>query len=811
MTQAQTQQRVAVVVVHGIADQKPGETVRQLARLLCHGGAGEPRFVQGEVREVLVPVARLEAGSACAELATAREMPVNAQTRPGSPSGFFQQHRSLNQTCGEQTQEQDLGCDLNDYLLSRLALSDGDALYQSSRVSLQHRDSQRAVDLFEMYWADLSRLGQGGLAALGSLYRLFVSLSTLSADVVDQAALGQPRRAAWSWLQRLHAWSAWLLRGPALLVQLGMLLLFLVGAFAAVPVEQQQQVLVALFSIGTIVFLALALFVQVRSARTWPSLLLGLGAVASAALAIYAQWDGSGHVYLYLGANVIVMAAVGFWLVQRYARAVHGVRRLGQALVALTIALLCLQAWRIFPYVTTLYEWLFAAALGVGEQLFALILLVWTVFVVVQLAALVLGLWLGRDAAPAVRCALYTARLGLVVATALFAVLSLVLWSVLSYVAGHWLDIPYQAQFFDAGPWPSGSAFLDQRVRSLGGFFTPLVVLSTLLGIAGFMVLAPALLEEIKPTTNIDALGPRPGAAEWARRLGGWLSGASSEVGKALKFLIPAGAVAGSVLYLAFAARQFAFVLGFDGVVVQTLNGWLDYFQGETLVSAGKWLAGGALTVAALGSRFSNTFGRLRVALDAVTDVSNYFDDPPDGQSPRARIYSRYASLLAYLRAAGYQRIVIVAHSQGTVISADLLRYLHEQDRLRAVTGDLPLSLLTVGSPLRDLYAERFPLLYGWMGEAPTAFETARPSAADIGVREWVNACRSGDYVGRFLWTPVTDSANFKVATLDEQGHADAARAGDRTEFCLGAGGHTRYFSNDALVLAREMERLMVE
>jgi len=49
--------RVAVVVVHGIADQRAGQTVRELARLLCHGGAGEPRYVQGEIHEVLVPVA----------------------------------------------------------------------------------------------------------------------------------------------------------------------------------------------------------------------------------------------------------------------------------------------------------------------------------------------------------------------------------------------------------------------------------------------------------------------------------------------------------------------------------------------------------------------------------------------------------------------------------------------------------------------------------------------------------------------------------------------------------------------------------
>ena len=140
-------------------------------------------------------------------------------------------------------------------------------------------------------------------------------------------------------------------------------------------------------------------------------------------------------------------------------------------------------------------------------------------------------------------------------------------------------------------------------------------------------------------------------------------------------------------LYLAFVYQEFAFSAG-PREWARWIAGWLDYLQGETLVSAGKWLAGGALTIAALGSRFTQTFGRLRVTLDAVLDVDNYFRDPPNRQPPRARIYSRYASLLVYLRDHGYARIVIVSHSQGTVISADLLRYLHVQRRLPDIIGE---------------------------------------------------------------------------------------------------------------------------
>jgi pimeloyl-ACP methyl ester carboxylesterase len=280
-------------------------------------------------------------------------------------------------------------------------------------------------------------------------------------------------------------------------------------------------------------------------------------------------------------------------------------------------------------------------------------------------------------------------------------------------------------------------------------------------------------------------------------------------LGTAFKSLVPLGAIAGGVVYLAFVLQQFTFTIGVGKDLVVWLAGLLATFEGETLVAAGKWFAGGAVTIAALGSRFTQTFGRLRVAIDAVLDIDNYFGDPPNRQPPRARIYSRYASLLAYLRERGYARIVIVAHSQGTVISADLLRHLQSQGRLQGVVGALPIALVTVGSPLRDLYAERFPLFYRWVGPREAAFADAAPTAAELGASEWVNACRSGDYVGRFIWTPDSDAARFAVATVGPDGSVQARRAGDRTEFCLGAGGHTHYFSNDAVALAVEIDRLV--
>ncbi len=808
--------RVAVVVVHGIADQRAGETVREIARLLCHGGEGEPRYVQGEMHEVLVPVAKLEPGGATSPAARQSSTgdgrkAETSRRRPGTPSGFYQVQKSAPVVAAADPGAPDLGLALNDYLLGRLELSEREALYESTSVSLRRRADDRPVDIFELYWADLSRLGEGGLRALSALYQLFFHLGTLAADVVDQVSLSVGGGPAWRLLQRMHAWLAWLMKGPAALGQLSMLLLVLFGATALVSPDQQGQLLAALFAVGAIGLTALAALAWLRGTSPvarWAKLLVLLAAALACSVAVVVALRAETELpKMHFGASALAIAVLGAWLIERYSRVTHGVRVLGHLLVAATVIGLCLDGRALLPHVSTQAEWMLTAAFNVGEWLLAAILLVWAVYVAVQIAALVLGLWLGRGVDHAARQSLDTSRLAVVGSTALFAVLSLVLWSVISYVVGPQVkDFYYLPVIFSSG-YRSGEIFLDARIQTLGGFFTPLVLAFMVLASATLLVLTPSLLEEISPTTNVDSRGRRREAVVWSERLGKWLGGGLRWLKKTFVMVVPPGAMVGGALYLGFVYQQFAFSAGAAGEWAKWVAGWLDNLQGETLVAAGKWLAGGALTIAALGSRFTQTLGRLRVTIDAVLDVDNYFRDPPNRQPPRARIYSRYASLLAYLRNRGYARIVIVSHSQGTVISADLLRYLHVQRRLPEIVGRVPIALVTVGSPLRDVYAEHFPLLYRWMGSNAAGFATAGPSASDIGAVEWVNACRSGDYVGRFLWTPPGHA--YRIALVGPDGKVEADRGGDRTEFCLGAGAHTHYFSNDAVALAVEIDRLI--
>ena len=145
---------------------------------------------------------------------------------------------------------------------------------------------------------------------------------------------------------------------------------------------------------------------------------------------------------------------------------------------------------------------------------------------------------------------------------------------------------------------------------------------------------------------------------------------------------MPLGAIAGSVLYLAFVLQQLALTKGVEGDLAPWLVDVLERFQGESLVAAGKWLAGGALTISALGSRFTGTFGRLRVVIDAVPGHRQLLRR---SARPAAAPGAHLLPLCIVARPSarrGLRADRDAPHSQGTVISADLLRYLHVQGRL---------------------------------------------------------------------------------------------------------------------------------
>jgi hypothetical protein len=239
-------------------------------------------------------------------------------------------------------------------------------------------------------------------------------------------------------------------------------------------------------------------------------------------------------------------------------------------------------------------------------------------------------------------------------------------------------------------------------------------------------------------------------------------------------------------------------------IVVGCVDGINDFWCGNTIVSTfGIFVTASSAGILALGKAYSRGLGALRPGLDLALDVDNWLRERPKKSNPRARILSRYLALLKHLKQRGYERVVIVAHSQGTVITADLLRLLKTSNW----EHQLNIRLFTLGSPLRQLYAERFPDLYGWVTEH------GGPEPSQLhGVTYWLNGYRSGDYVGRALWEDLIESSRFAAGPSPTTFvSADLNNKKLFNEFCVGAGAHTHYFDYTAPDVATAIDLLIAD
>ncbi len=189
---------------------------------------------------------------------------------------------------------------------------------------------------------------------------------------------------------------------------------------------------------------------------------------------------------------------------------------------------------------------------------------------------------------------------------------------------------------------------------------------------------------------------------------------------------------------------------------------------------------------------------RLRTGLDVAFDITNYLRPARDGrEAPRDRMIRRYRAVLGHALADHPDGLVVLCHSQGTILTiACLFGDANREPAVApidggAIAGGFPprVSLMTFGSPLRQVYDERFPRQFDWLQDPNLAPARLAPLT-----RHWWNIYRSGDYIGRALWAPQEEPATYDA---DRQSMARSVGPISIADQCIGSGGHSGYWKDE--------------
>ena len=821
-----------MLAVHGVADQQQNASVKQICNLLLNlDNCGHPLYscfresairIQARAVRVVNPPS---APDCAREVNPFQEWVGSHLRRPGA-------------------------LDEADHAFIRGQIEcykgeDPDEPYETVRLEGVRLGACAAnVHLYEMYWADLSRLAGAVLRVVGEVYQVLLHLPTVGVHTLRAAQLEHPDDANWKRFVVLQNFAVWLLQVPIALANLLLVALALAvavgGLLAKLPWRGQCGLLCVGATAVTIILVCTALY---RSKARLPSIaLIGLlGFLAGSAAAAFAWFVEVPEPVLAWGvvlAAVIASLVATTLVVRSYDRRRPRATVWWWRLIALATAVFAITVWyrspepfRNWPYQSWL--WLLRGV----EIAFGIAISFWIVFHAAAIAVHIAGSLAVSKADERGRRARWTARLTLTLSALAFIVLSTALWAGITGAFSPMIpDITlYYRSLFLMPETVLASQFGSELVTQ-SALTLPTMGLLSILGVVMLITgLTPVVVAELKHPTGKNA------TPEASTRLGDWLTGASS-----------AALWAGRAFYVALVfvmpANTAAFLL--SASVREAFSGGVGLF----IAWLGGLVAGSAVGLFALG-RSLERFAGLLAPLDVLLDVDNYIREHPRDENPTARIFGRYVSVLRSIsewrdaEGCPYDALVIIAHSQGTVITADLLRFLQSEYRdfkhpdpdaeydsglKRLLAGEMPVYLFTMGSPLRHLYGRRFPHLYKWAWHAVTTpmspFQAPdllsppdrEPDPGKLGVRQWVNAFRSGDYIGRHLWrSDICDYAWLPPQAVppDNKRSWDVSKtrlhnvthdAGHlRTEMCIGAGAHTHYWDEHAPEVACELDRLI--
>jgi hypothetical protein len=836
MSSARVPPTIAVVAVPGVDDRHPGSAARAVADLLLRlRGAGGSRYSSFAEHVVRIPTAPARVNPRSApNVAPDLRRSVFAEQHP-----FLQTQLQYGGTAARDREE-----DSPDHQMMRAQLAEyrsGGEPYDTVRLEGERLaesgnggagEVRARLHVYELRWADLSHLRSGTLRVFAELYQLFFHVAHLGRTALDHARLEHSASALWRTYGGAHTWAVRLLTVfvPAFFITM----LATVAAAAVVGLAPANELVVSLLVLGAWILAAGGLVYLIFRAysRLRPGAMvagLGVYAAAAASMALVAArsrsrdelLDGALHVF-----EVEAVAAAIVWDALYLLGAIAG----ALALVAATrlAGATRVRAWRA---VRTAAATLAVAVASVVGATFVIWAAVYRVVEATLPARPFVSL------VPAFR---------------------------------------HGGQDF--------SGFFD-RVLDVGagaGLPVLLVIMGVLAAIA-VLALTPALRKEVRPPRAGDVFDerangggapPRDAPIDTDVRWAAWEhlrheDDASQRLGERVTRSSRLLSVLLVTLYVAVFVLAPAISVAQAITHVPALES-LHAVGGTISVAVAGLFGALAVGLVALRRRLPRLALGFGPALEMVLALDNYLRTHPRNATPRARIAERYVSLLRYLchwrdrTGRPYDAIVVVAQSQGAAITADLLAFVQREEDpeleplRRPLANGVPgatgrrLFLFTMGSPHRQLYSEWFPHLFGWVrGEvgdgvsrplpavprepwmllprledghrvyAPAIPDGAAPDPYAMGITRWVNAYRSGDYVGRALWRHSVDECDwlYRAAPPDASTRfvgdvppvtyvsEDAHRS--RRELCIGAGAHTHYWDSTAKAIAVELDLLL--
>ncbi len=767
-----TKPKIAVIAVHGVADQQPGDSARQIADLLeeFKPPALYAPFTETRIRIPLEPVAVREGDdhermSILAASVNERSAYVRRHLASKTPPPPDEWSRPSHQFMRNQ-----LRCyqprDPRTFDTVRL---------ESVRNGACH------VHVYEAYWADLSRLQKALFTFFAELYQLILHLPSIGRTAVDHAAVVNAEDRRWRWLSGIQGLSVRTLTLGVVVLNLA--LLTLVPLVLAVRVDESvlKAVGISVAGLAGVVAGALALRTRIVGRLVWvvaPALTGGSAALI--ALYLTQRWG-----VLFFAAFVTWCIAAGALVPVLSAFSERRPGALGAGILALLGTGTCLLILLIRD--DSVIE-----ALLKAFQIGNLALRVaWIAHGFAMISTVLYGFYCALRTKPAWRKqalrTAWTAQFSILFPTALFANLTLTVWSAILlglsklYVGGSTVVYPLlPIPFNDRGGFADSLSVTDFASKMLENASSAFVLINSVfaaISVFALWSILPSVLVEASPPQRQDEKSTRMVA------LGQWLSRGLTCLPWVLAIVLPGTWI--------FVAIKFL-----NAFLTSPSHGWR--FSVSAVTTAG------AVLIAMIGARF--WLPGAEGALDVVMDVDSYLREHPVEQNPRARIAERHASLLRYVVKQRYDAIVIIAHSQGSVITADLLRFLRVENDPLFKELDGKMTLFTMGCPLGQLYGKAFPALYEWMESDPTT-----PDPGGLGLVRWINAYRTGDYVGRWLWRKGDDPNLYRRREKDPQniGEPTASINGHREELCIGEGAHTHYWDITAKDIGRRLDAIV--